>query len=177
MTLELWIAFTLASMVLLVIPGPTFMVVISYALSKGRSSARATVPGVALGDFTAMTISVLGAGAVLATSATLFTILKLCGAAYLIWLGIQLWRSNPSQDEAGDPSLVASGRRMFWNTYVVTALNPKSIVFFVAFVPQFVDTALPVARQFLILEATFLLLAATSAAIWALAADRMHSRF
>ena len=96
MSLELWIAFTLTSSALLAIPGPTVMVVVSYALAKGRSSAWATVPGVTLGDFTAMTVSVLGAGAILAASAALFTALKFFGAAYLIWLGIQLWRSDPS---------------------------------------------------------------------------------
>ena len=72
------------------------MLVVSYALGRGRSSAWATVPGVKLGDFTAMTVSLLGAGAVIAASATLFTVLKLCGAAYLIWLGIQLWRADPA---------------------------------------------------------------------------------
>ena len=72
------------------------MLVVSYALGYGRRTAWATVPGVALGDFTAMTISLAGAGAVLAASATLFAILKYVGAAYLIWLGIKLWRAEPS---------------------------------------------------------------------------------
>ena len=99
MSIELWIAFTLASVVLLAIPGPTVMLVISYALGRGKTSGWATVPGVTLGDFTAMTASLLGAGAVLAASATLFTVLKLLGAAYLIWLGVNLWRAKPHLDE------------------------------------------------------------------------------
>lgn len=177
MSLDLWIAFTLASSVLLAIPGPTVMVVVSYALAKGRSSAWATVPGVTLGDFTAMTVSVLGAGAILAASATLFTVLKLLGAAYLIWLGIQLWRADTSLEVMTDAKPAAHGRAMFWNSYIVTALNPKSIVFFIAFVPQFVDPTGPLAIQFVILEATFLSLAAVTVLIWALLIEQIRSRF
>ena len=98
MAFEIWIAFVLASLVLLAIPGPTVMLVVSYALGRGRASAYATVPGVAFGDLTAMTASLLGAGAILSASATMFTVLKLVGAAYLIWLGIQLWRAKPLLD-------------------------------------------------------------------------------
>ena len=176
MSLELWIAFTLASAALLAVPGPTVLVVISYALGKGRASALATVPGVALGDFTAMTVSLLGAGAILAASTTLFTVLKLAGAVYLVWLGIQLWRAGASLGELTALRQQADRPRMFWNAYVVTALNPKSVVFFVAFVPQFVDPAAPMLAQFAILEATFVLLAAINAAIWALLAGQMRAR-
>jgi len=175
-SLELWIAFTLASAALLAVPGPTVLLVVSYALGKGRGSALATVPGVALGDFTAMTVSLLGAGAVLAASTTLFTALKLAGAAYLAWLGIQLWRAGGAVGEIAAARVQADRPRMFWNAYVVTALNPKSVVFFVAFVPQFVDPAGPLLAQFAILEATFVLLAAVNAALWALLAGQMRAR-
>ena len=177
MSLEVWIAFAIASTALLAIPGPTVMVVVSYALGRGRSSAWATVPGVTLGDFTAMTVSLLGAGAVLAASATLFTVLKFCGAAYLVWLGIQLWRADPAPQALTGLKARADGRRMFWNSFVVTALNPKSIVFFVAFLPQFVDPAAPLAPQFVILEATFLTLAALNVAIWAVLVEQVRARF
>ena len=82
MSIELWLAFVLASAALLAIPGPTVMLVASYALGRGRRTGWATVPGVTLGDFTAMTVSLLGAGAIVAASATLFTALKFAGAAY-----------------------------------------------------------------------------------------------
>jgi threonine/homoserine/homoserine lactone efflux protein len=177
LSLELWIAFTLASAALLAVPGPTVLLVVSYALGRGRSSAVATVPGVTLGDFTAMTLSLLGAGAILAASATLFTAMKLLGAAYLIWLGIQLWRAGGGLDALSRVPSRADGWRMFWHSYVVTALNPKGIVFFVAFVPQFVDPASPVVGQFVILEATFLVLAAVNVAVWALLAGQMRARF
>lgn len=174
---ELWFAFALATCVVLVIPGPTVLLVVSYALGKGRASGLATVPGVALGDLTAITVSLAGAGAVLAASATLFTVLKLAGAAYLIWLGIQLWRAGGGLGSLSEVQLQADGSRMFWNAYVVTALNPKGVVFFVAFVPQFVDPAAPVLAQFAILVATFVGLAAVNAALWALLAGEMRARF
>ena len=177
MSFELWLAFAVASTVLLTIPGPTIMLVISYALGRGRSTGWATVPGVVLGDFTAMTISLMGAGAVLAASATLFTILKLCGAAYLIWLGIQLWRAPVSPEMPGAAVQPNGRRKMFLSTYLVTALNPKSIVFFIAFVPQFVVADAPLLPQFAVLEATFLTLAGINAALWALLAGEMRAWF
>ena len=177
MSFELWLAFTVASSALLAVPGPTVLLVVSYALGRGKSSGWATVPGVTLGDFTAMTVSLLGAGAVLAASATLFTVLKLAGAAYLIWLGITLWRARPRLDDVQSTATEMSKAGMFWNAYVVTALNPKSIIFFVAFVPQFIDPAAPALPQFVILEATFLVLAAANVAVWAVLAGNLRAKF
>jgi threonine/homoserine/homoserine lactone efflux protein len=176
MPLELWFAFVVASCVLLVVPGPTVMLVVSTALARGRGSAWATVPGVALGDFTAVTASLLGAGAVLAASASLFTAMKLIGAAYLVWLGIKLWRTKPQLEETQDLALPRSRRAMFWQAYVVTALNPKGIVFFVAFLPQFVSPAQPVVPQFALLGATFIVLATVIVGIWALLAGSLRAR-
>ena len=172
MSIELWLAFVVACIPLLAVPGPTVLLVVSYALSRGKSSAWATVPGVALGDFTAMTVSLIGAGAVLATSATLFTALKLIGAAYLIWLGTKLWRSDPEPGAFDNTEAASSTKEMFWSAYIVTALNPKSIVFFVAFVPQFVNTSASTLHQFVVLEITFIVLATISAALWAVLAGQ-----
>ncbi|SMF66584.1 Threonine/homoserine/homoserine lactone efflux protein [Xaviernesmea oryzae] len=173
MSLEHWLAFVAASSVLLAIPGPTILLVISYALSHGRRVATATVAGVALGDFTAMTASMLGLGALLATSAALFTVLKWVGAAYLIYLGIKLWRAPVSErtaevDEAETQS--AKPFRVFLHAYAVTALNPKSIVFFVAFLPQFLDLSKPLFLQMAIFEITFLTLATLNATLYGLLA-------
>ncbi len=175
MTLETLLAFALASAVLLAIPGPTVMIVVAHALAGGRRTGRATVPGVVLGDATAMTLSLAGAGAVLAASATLFTALKLLGAGYLVWLGIGLWRRPPGPLRALEAAPTPP-RRLFWQAYAVTALNPKSIVFFVAFVPQFLDPAAPVLPQMAALEAVFLALAALNTALWALAAGTVRAR-
>jgi len=173
MSIEHWLAFVVASSILLAIPGPTILLVISYALGHGRKVAGATVAGVALGDFTAMTASMLGLGALLATSAAIFTVLKWVGAAYLIWLGIKLWRT-PIAAEATDGTMAVPAEqplRIFLHTYVVTALNPKSIVFFVAFLPQFLDLSRPLFNQMLIFETTFLVLAAANATAYALMAS------
>lgn len=174
MTLEHWLAFTAASAIMLAIPGPTVLLVVSYALGHGRKSALATVAGVTLGDFTAMTASMLGLGALLATSAALFTGLKWIGAAYLVYLGYKLWRAPAGGLEAeAAPDL--NPKRMLLHAYAVTALNPKSIVFFVAFVPQFLVASAPLLPQMLLFEATFLVLAATNALLYALAASAARS--
>ncbi|MBD9446100.1 MULTISPECIES: LysE family translocator [unclassified Rhizobium] len=173
MSLEAWLAFAAASAIMLAIPGPTILLVVSYALGHGRKTALATVTGVALGDFTAMTASLFGLGAVLAASATLFTVLKWIGGAYLIWLGIKLWRAPVMSEPMADNDNLPEKKsiRVFLHAYVVTALNPKSIVFFVAFVPQFLNPALPFFGQMLIMEATFLVLATINASTYALAAN------
>lgn len=173
MSMELWLAFVAASAVLLAIPGPTVLLVISYALGHERRTATATVAGVALGDFTAMTASMLGLGALLATSAALFTILKWIGAAYLIYLGFKLWRAPVASDEASAAAVVPKERplRIFLHAYAVTALNPKSIIFFVAFLPQFLNHAEPLAFQMIVFEATFLVLATANATAYGLMAS------
>ena len=94
MSFETWLAFVAASTILLMIPGPTILLVVSYALGQGWRTALPMSIGVALGDFTAMTLSMLGIGALLAASATVFTALKWIGAAYLIYLGIKLFRAG-----------------------------------------------------------------------------------
>lgn len=131
MSFEHWFAFVAASALLLAIPGPTILLVISYAISHGRKAAGATVAGVALGDFTAMTASMLGLGALLAASATIFTVLKWIGAAYLIWLGFKLWKAPVAgSGEMGNEAPAAERPlRIFLHAYAVTALNPKSMSF------------------------------------------------
>ncbi len=173
MSIETWLAFAAASCIMLAIPGPTILLVISYALGHGRKTALATVTGVTLGDFTAMTASLAGLGALLATSATLFTILKLIGAAYLVFLGIKLWRAPIVTGPMGDNDNLPEEKplKIMLHAYVVTALNPKSIVFFIAFVPQFLDMSKPFLEQTLILEATFLTLAALNSLVYVLVAD------
>jgi threonine/homoserine/homoserine lactone efflux protein len=173
MSVETWLAFAAASAIMLAIPGPTILLVISYALGHGRKTALATVTGVTLGDFTAMTASLAGLGALLAASSSLFTILKLIGAAYLMFLGIKLWRAPIVVGPMGDNDNLPEERplKILLHSYVVTALNPKSIVFFIAFVPQFLDMSKPFLPQTLILEATFLTLAALNSLVYVFVAD------
>lgn len=171
MSFETWLAFAAASSVLLVIPGPTVLLVVSYALGQGWRTALPMAIGVALGDFTAMTLSMLGLGALLATSATLFTILKWVGAAYLVYLGIKLWRAAGTLDAAPRTDAV-SAAKMLGHAWLVTALNPKSITFFVAFLPAFLDPKADFLTQMLVFETTFLVLAFANAFGYALVASR-----
>ncbi|MCP8893833.1 LysE family translocator [Shinella daejeonensis] len=171
MSFEHWLAFTAAATIMLAIPGPTILLVVSYALGHGRRTAGATVAGVALGDFTAMTASMLGLGALLVTSAMVFTGLKWAGAAYLVWLGIKLWRAPLAIAQDGDAPAAERSSRVFAHAYAVTALNPKSIVFFMAFLPQFLDPERPLLPQMMIFEATFLVLATVNALAYALLAS------
>ena len=171
MTFESWAAFTAASAVLLIIPGPTVLLVVSYALGQGWRTVLPMTVGVALGDFTAMTLSMLGLGALLATSATLFTILKWVGAAYLVYLGIRLWRAGGTLDAAPRTDAV-SAAKMLGHAWLVTALNPKSITFFVAFLPAFLDPKADFLTQMMVFETTFLVLAFANAFGYALVAAR-----
>lgn len=171
MPIETWLAFVAASAVLLVIPGPTILLVVSYALGQGRRVAFPVAAGVALGDFTAMTLSMLGVGALLSASATLFTALKWAGAAYLVWLGIKLFRAGGKVGIEGNERAGGTGR-MIAHAWLVTALNPKSLTFFIAFLPQFLDPSRDFLTQMLIFESTFLVLAAANAFGYALVATR-----
>lgn len=174
MPFDLWLTFAAASLALLLIPGPTVLLVLSYALSKGRSVAIASAAGVALGDLVAMTASLLGLGALVLASATLFVALKWVGAAYLIYLGFKLIRSAPAGGLEIPEAETITASRVFGHTAAVTALNPKSIAFFIAFVPQFIQPDAALLPQFSILITTFVTLAALNALAYALAADRLR---
>lgn len=178
MSLELWLAFAAASTLLLLLPGPTVMMVVGYALGEGRRSVAATAPGVALGDFVAMSLSLAGVGAALAASAALFTAVKLAGAAYLAWLGWRMWRG--ARDAGAGASAfarrAASPARMFREAFLVTLLNPKALAFFVAFAPQFMDPAAPFVPQAATMVATFTVLGFVNAALWGLAVGEMRAR-
>jgi threonine/homoserine/homoserine lactone efflux protein len=169
MNWETYGAFVAASALVLLSPGPTVMLVTSYALSQGRRSAWCTAAGVGLGDLTALGFSLAGMGALLAASAAAFALLKWVGAAYLVYLGLRMWRRGAALGPA-DPAKAPSGWAMLGRAYAVTALNPKSIMFFVAFLPQFVVMDKAVWPQFLLLGATFVIMAVGNAVLYASAA-------
>ena len=151
MNLHTWLAFVAASVVMLIIPGPTVLLVVGDALANGSRRAWATVIGVGSADAIAMALSLAGAGALLRVSAAAFTVLKTLGGCYLIYLGVKsivqarkgAASGNP---EAGSPANAAvpfGGTKKppllarFSKAWAITVLNPKSILFFIAFVPQF----------------------------------------
>lgn len=176
MTLPLYCAFIVAAVLLLLLPGPTVLLVIGYGLAEGRKSLWALITGVALGDALALACSVAGLGAVLAASAAAFTVLKFTGAVYLIYLGLGMIRSGA----AGLKSQTSSSPgRKFAHAFTVTACNPKCILFFVAFLPQFVNPAQPAGPQLVLLGVTFVLLSAANATFYSLlsgtAGDRIQN--
>ncbi len=174
MNLELWLAFTLASTILLIIPGPTILTVISYSVSHGYRVKVPLIIAVALGDSTALALSLLGLGALLAESAFWFQVVKWAGGLYLIFLGVKLIRAGIKPSEFQRDTRYASSWKLFINTYLVTALNPKGIVFFVAFLPLFIDASLNVTPQLWILALTFVALATFNATLYAVFAGKVR---
>jgi threonine/homoserine/homoserine lactone efflux protein len=172
MTLETYAAYLVATVIVLVIPGPTIMLVVSCSLTQGKRAALPLAQGVGLGDMAAMTASLAGLGALMSASAAVFTVLKWLGALYLIHLGIKTWRANPDMGAAMARMPGGSGRTHCLRAFAVTATNPKSIAFFCAFVPQFISPASPMPPQALLLGGTFVVLAVVNAALYALLAVR-----
>lgn len=176
MPLDTWLTFVAATTVLLLIPGPTILLVLSYAISQGRRVAVSTAAGVAVGDLVAMTASLAGLGAIVLASATLFTALKWAGAVYLVYLGIKMIVSARHTDFALPQTDAISTRRTFAHAAAVTALNPKSIAFFIAFVPQFIQPGAALLPQFAILIGTFVTMAALNALAFAILAGSLRDR-
>ncbi len=168
MSIELWLAFAAASAVLLIIPGPTVLTVISYSIAQGRRASVPVVAGVTLGDSTALFVSLVGLGALLAASAVMFTVIKLIGGLYLLYLGVRMLRAGITVTEMATRTAPDSRRRLFLNTYLVTAFNPKSIMFFVAFLPQFVNYAADVTPQLWLLAVTFVTMAMLNSSVYSI---------
>ena len=186
MPIDPWFAFVVASVALLLIPGPTILAVVSYSVAHGKRANVPLVAAVALGDSTALALSLLGLGALLALSSFWFAVVKGVGGLYLLWLGVRLLRAGVRPAGIAEAPAVGSRWKLFANTWLVTALNPKGIIFFVAFLPQFVDASAPAAPQLWILSLTFVALATLNATLYAvfaassrrvLASPRAQRRF
>jgi threonine/homoserine/homoserine lactone efflux protein len=171
------IAFGLTSLVLIAIPGPSVLFVISRALSLGRPAGLATVAGNAIGEYTLVIAVAAGIGPIVEDSIAAFTIIKLAGAGYLIYLGIQALRHRRSVAEAINAGQgEASTRRILRDGFVVGVTNPKAIIFFAALLPQFVDrSAGHIPLQLLLLGCIFVAIALVSDTVWALAAGAARS--
>ncbi|MCA1986983.1 MAG: LysE family translocator [Desulfovibrio sp.] len=174
------LSYVLTCLVVLAIPGPTVLLVVGVSLREGPRAAVPLALGVALGDALAISLSLAGLGAVLASSAALFTLVKYCGAAYCLYLGWRMWRDAPGATLVALEAAAAQGpqaRRITGRAFLVTALNPKSITFFVAFLPQFLNPAEPLAPQALVLGSVFVGLATLNALAYATLAGRCTRLF
>jgi homoserine/homoserine lactone efflux protein len=160
----LFAAYLIITLVLVVTPGPIVTLVIATGASQGLRAALATVAGTTLGNALLITAIAFGLSWVLQNAAVLFEVLRWAGAAYLIWLGIKAWR------HAGAAASPISKRGVNFSRGLTVALtNPKTIAFFTAFLPQFVDPKLPVATQLIVMCAVSVALAALTDSGWAIA--------
>ncbi|WP_299919546.1 LysE family translocator [uncultured Roseobacter sp.] len=158
-----WLSFMAASAIIIAMPGPTVLYLIGQTASCGTRETLKLVPAVALGVCASISASLAGAGVVLLASATLFTTPKVAGGIYPIWPGFCTIRDK------ADVSTRKTKKRMrhrFMTALAISPLNPKVLVFYVAFLPQFVDPIGPVLVQFLILTVSFTALAAINAVVW-----------
>lgn len=173
------LAFAAMSFLLIVIPGPSVLFVVGRALSQGRRAALTTVVGNTLGAYALVVAVAFGVGAVVERSVLVFTSLKVAGGAYLVYLGVKAWRERRSLPAvfAGDKA-AHGGLRTFWEGCAVGVSNPKTIVFFAAVLPQFVDPAQgSVAAQMLVLGLVFNSIAVASDSVWGLAAATARNWF
>ena len=166
------LAFCITALIVIAIPGPSVVFVVSRSLTFGRAAGFATVAGNEVGVFVQVLAVAVGIGAIVSRSIAIFDAIKLIGAAYLVFLGVQAFRHRR---EFGASVVAAaptrSSRRHFGDAFVVGLANPKAIVFFAAILPQFVDkSAGDVPLQIVILGAIFVLIAALSDGTWALTA-------
>jgi len=173
MNYHLFSAFLLITFILVIVPGPIVTLVITTGATRGIRAALMTVLGSTLGNAVLITCIALGLNWILRTSAEVFEILRWTGAAYLVWLGIQAWRHAGEQGEVAPPGhhiYVSSG-------FLVAMTNPKTIAFFTAFLPQFVDPQLPVGQQLAVMCAVSVAMAAVTDAGWAIAAGASRALF
>jgi threonine/homoserine/homoserine lactone efflux protein len=163
-----------AALALIVVPGPAVTYVVTQSIDKGRSAGLVSALGVACGGLVHVGAAVAGLSALIASSASAFTVVKLAGAAYLIAVG--LWRLAARGEDAEELETVPV-QRLFWQGAVVNVLNPKTALFFLAFLPQFVDPGRgPVALQAAVLGATFVALAVLSDSTYAVVAAALADR-
>jgi threonine/homoserine/homoserine lactone efflux protein len=167
--------FALASLALLVVPGPSVFYIVTRSVAQGRSAGLLSMLGVHAGSVVHATAATVGLSALLASSAVAFSAVKFAGAGYLIWLGVQKLRHSPGDEVA--EVVPASGARLFGQGVVVNVLNPKTAIFFLAFLPQFIDPHRgPVAAQIALLGCCFILLGMLSDGTYALLAGAIGGR-
>jgi threonine/homoserine/homoserine lactone efflux protein len=172
---ELWVAFMAAASIMILIPGPTTMMVLGHTMAGGPRNGALSLIGVTLGDICAITLSMLGFSALLAASAEAFTAMKWIGAVYLVYLGIKLWRAPPMDLMPANMGK-SSAREAILQTFLVTLLNPKGILFFAAFLPQFIDPTRPLWPQVAVLTLTMNVLAASIQGCWIVMMGQARNR-
>ena len=171
------LAFSGAALLLLIVPGPAVMYIVTRSATQGRTAGLVSVLGIHVGTMVHVVAAVIGLSAVLAASATAFTAVKLAGAVYLVWLGIQALRSSGEGVGPVTGTRAASLRRIFVDGIVLNILNPKTALFFLSFVPQFIDTGgSATTSQLLLLSAIFIGLGLVTDGAYAVAGGWVGTR-
>jgi threonine/homoserine/homoserine lactone efflux protein len=171
--LHTFVIFAAASAVFLAVPGPSVIYIVSRSLAEGRTAGIVSALGIQAGGLVHVTAATIGVSALLASSATAFSIVKYAGAAYLVYLGVRRLLDGEAEAEAGNGPV--GRKRLFWQGVVVNSLNPKTALFFLAFLPQFVDAERgAVAPQVLALGVLFLVLATLSDSTYAFVAGSVR---
>lgn len=155
MSLQTWFIYFLAAVGLSLSPGPNGLLALSHGALYGRRKTLFTVAGGALGFATIIALSMFGIGALLRTSLVWLTVLKWLGGAYLVWLGVQVWRAPPIAALSMQAEDSVKGGLLFRQGALSAMTNPKGILFFAAFLPQFIDPEGSLWLQFLIMAGTF----------------------
>jgi len=155
MDLHVWLIYLLAATGLSLSPGPNGLLALTHGALHGRRKALYTIFGGALGFVVVIALSMFGIGALLKASLVWLTVMKWVGGAYLVWLGIQVWRSPPIGLEVRGVAESRSGSSMFQQGALSAVTNPKAVLFFTAFLPQFIDPAANLFVQFAIMAGTF----------------------
>jgi homoserine/homoserine lactone efflux protein len=155
MELHTWLIYVLAATGLSLSPGPNGLLALTHGALHGRRKALYTICGGALGFVAVIALSMFGIGALLKTSLLWLAVMKWLGGAYLVWLGIQVWRSPPIGLEAGIAASPRAGWSLFRQGALSALTNPKGLLFFAAFLPQFIDPARSLVLQFAVMAGTF----------------------
>ncbi len=181
MDLNLYIAFFVATTIMILLPGPSVMLTVAHSISFGWRRALATVAGATIGVGIQLAVTLVGMTSLMVLMAEWFEALRWAGVAYLAYLGIQQWRAHPeTEDDAAPgavPKTVRSGRSLLIQGVVVTTANPKSMFFLAAFFPQFVDPLAAPVPQFALLGVTFLAITFGFTGLWAVVAGHAGTAF
>ena len=176
MDIDVYLAFVVATTVLILLPGPSIMLTVAHSLSFGVGPALMTVAGTTLAIVPQLLVTALGMTSVMLVLAEWFDVLRWGGVAYLVYLGIGQWRAGGDAAPMGTVA-EASPSALFWHGFVVSAANPKSLFFYVAFFPQFIDAGAAPAFQLTVLCLTFLVIAAVLTAAYAVLAGQVRGWF
>lgn len=173
MTVDFYITFFIASLIITFLPGPTVILLVHYALQYGRWAGRFTIPAVMFGDIIALNLAFMGIGAALKLFPESFITLKIIGGLYLLGIGFSSLLSKESLEDENQVMSKPPGRRIFTHVFFVTAFNPKTIIFFLAFFPQFINPAANTFNQFLLMGFSFIVLGIIGATIYDVAASKI----